>query len=69
MPWKLKKKKNYFSVKCLLCDKYDKKLLRKVVWNQDPYTKFQNHRPTPIFHFLNVYFTNQRILFLTVILL
>jgi hypothetical protein len=42
MPWKFKKK-NYFSVKCLLCDKYDKKLLRKVVWNQDPYTKFQNH--------------------------
>jgi hypothetical protein len=29
MPWKLKKK-TYFPVKCLLCDNYGKKLLRKV---------------------------------------
>jgi hypothetical protein len=60
MPWKFGK--NLFScgVKGLLCDKYDKKLLRKVVYNQHlgAYTKFQNHRSTMIFHFFNVYFTN-----------
>jgi hypothetical protein len=72
MPWKFSKKQFFCGIKCLLGDKYNKQLLRKVVSDQHlgPYTKFQNHRPNMIFHFFNVYFfTNQRILFLTILLL